>query len=66
MSEKTIAVELTAREIQVLTCAMAGNFPATLNDARMPALRKLARASTAEQGQSRGTGPSTPEEGTHV
>jgi hypothetical protein len=54
MSEKTIAVELTAREIQVLTCAMAGNFPASLNDARMPALRKLAKASTTEAQQQEG------------
>lgn len=41
--EATATVELTAREVQVLTCAMAGNFPESLADARMPVLRKLAK-----------------------
>lgn len=43
--ERTIAVDLTARELHVLTCAMAGNHPPKLNDVRMPTLRKLAKAS---------------------
>jgi hypothetical protein len=43
--DRTICVDLTARELHVLTCAMAGNFPAKLNDVRMPTLRKLAKAS---------------------
>jgi hypothetical protein len=42
-----ILVGLTARELHVLTCAMAGNHPPTLNDVRMPTLRKLAKASRA-------------------
>lgn len=42
--ERTIDVALTARELHVLTCAMAGNYPPRLDDARMPALRKLAKA----------------------
>lgn len=44
MTERTVSVDLTAREIQVLTCAMAGNFPESLGDVRVPALRKLAKA----------------------
>jgi hypothetical protein len=45
MMDRTISVDLTERELHVLTCAMAGNFPPKLNDVRMPTLRKLARAS---------------------
>lgn len=44
MIEPTIAVDLTARELHVLTCAMAGNHPPSLNDVRLPALGKLAKA----------------------
>lgn len=40
-------VELNAGEIHVLICAMAGNFPETLAEHRMPVLRKLAKASRA-------------------
>lgn len=43
--QRTTAVELTAKEIQTLTAAMAGNHPASLNEHRLPVLRKLARAS---------------------
>lgn len=43
----TIKVAFTERELHVLTCAMAGNFPPGLSDVRMPTLRKLARASRA-------------------
>ncbi len=43
-AEPTISVDLTERELHVLTCAMAGNFPPKLADVRMPTLRKLARA----------------------
>lgn len=51
--ERTIDVSLSARELQVLTCAMAGNYPPKLDDARMPALRKLAKASrTLEEADS--------------
>lgn len=42
--EPTISVDLTARELHVLTCAMAGNHPASLDLVRMPTLRKLAKA----------------------
>lgn len=41
-AEPTISVDLTADELHVLTCAMAGNFPPRLNFARTPTLRKLA------------------------
>lgn len=47
MSDPTIPVDLTAHEIQVLMCAMAGNFPESLARVRMPVLRKLARADRA-------------------
>lgn len=43
-AERTISVDLTAEELHVLICAMAGNFPPQLNSYRMPALRKLAKA----------------------
>jgi len=43
--EPTICLDLTERELHVLTCAMAGNFPPRLNEVRMPTLRKLAKAS---------------------
>jgi hypothetical protein len=42
--DPTISVDLTAREVHVLICAMAGNHPASLRAVRMPALRKLAKA----------------------
>lgn len=45
--EPTICVDLTERELHVLTCAMAGNHPPKLDDVRMPTLRKLAKASSA-------------------
>jgi hypothetical protein len=35
---------LTPKELQTLTAAMAGNFPESLNEYRMPLLRKLAKA----------------------
>lgn len=40
----TIAVELTALDLRILTAAMAGNFPDDFDDARMDVLRKLAKA----------------------
>lgn len=40
----TIAVELTALDLRVLTAAMSGNFPDDFDDARLPLLRKLAKA----------------------
>lgn len=35
----------TTREVETLTRAMAGDFPASLNQYRLPLLRKLTRAS---------------------
>jgi len=43
IDERTISVDLTPRQIQVLICAMAGNFPPSLSRERMPVLRKLAK-----------------------
>lgn len=43
-AEPTISVDLTAGELHVLTCAMAGNFPPRLRPVRLPTLRKLAKA----------------------
>jgi hypothetical protein len=43
-SSHATVVTLTAKEIQTLMAAMAGNHPATLSEHRMPVLRKLARA----------------------
>lgn len=38
-----IDASFTSEEAHVLGCAMAGQFPPSLNEYRMPALRKLAR-----------------------
>lgn len=43
----TEPVALTAEEVHVLICAMAGNFPDSLAEHRMPVLRKLAKADRA-------------------
>jgi hypothetical protein len=43
--EPNHTLSLTANEIHTLVCAMAGNFPESLNEYRLPLLRKLAHAS---------------------
>jgi hypothetical protein len=45
LTHQSVSIELTLDEIQLLTCAMAGNFPPRLAHLRMDLLRKLARAS---------------------